>query len=188
MDIYIYMYVLGMCVSFSHQHVHIHMHNVIESSLYVHEIRLAHDADDRPPREADAEPDRNVEDRERSSDRPPRWKRDVSRAEVRRCGADTVVRRASHDVREEAEHEGCHDGWRSACCRDGEESRVHGTNVRGSGCEEVVRVEVEQRRDEEGWLPAESHAADDGHDVVAEPAYETKFRQEGGHRDERGEP
>mmetsp|Transcript_6981 Transcript_6981/g.20410 ORF Transcript_6981/g.20410 Transcript_6981/m.20410 type:complete len:274 (-) Transcript_6981:971-1792(-) len=150
--------------------------------------RLLPQAEDLPPRSADAEPDEEVVDGEDASKGVPLVERDVAGSKDRRGGSNSVGGEAAHDVGEHSKAEGGHQRWGPAGHGDAQESGVHGTDVGRTARKEVVRVVVEQHDDQEGWLPGESPAPDNADDLLGEPRDQSELVQAPRHGDQGGEP
>lgn len=146
------------------------------------------DTDHFPPNRADTQECGDVEDRETEADLPPGGEGHVASAEERRRGSDAVMSGATHDVGEDAENEGRHKGRGAARDEHGKEGGVHGTNVRRTGGEHVVGVEVEEHNHEEGWLPCEAGGGNNLHNGRGEPRDEAVLVKVASHGDEGCEP
>lgn len=95
---------------------------------------------------------------------------------------------ATHDVGEDAENEGRRKGRGATRNKHGKEGGVHGTNVRRTGGEHVVGVEVEEHDHEESRLPRKAGSGHDLHNCRGEPGDETVLVKVGSHGDEGCEP
>eukprot|EP00955_Chlamydomonas_euryale_P104787 365594-Chlamydomonas_euryale.AAC.5 len=114
-----------------------------------------------PPDATEAKPHGQVEDRQDEAELEPVRLRHVASAKVRRRRADAVGGEAAHEIGQLRQRQRGHHCGRATRCRDRQERRVHGANVCGAGCKEVVRVEVEQHDDGKRRLPCQAQLADD---------------------------
>ena len=98
------------------------------------------------------------------------------------------MRGAPHDVGENTQNDGGNQRRRATGNQNGQKRRVHGTNVRCTRGEQVVRIEVQQDNNQKRRLPGQAHTTDDFNDGIRKPRDQTVFLQVRGHRNQRGKP
>mmetsp|Transcript_36950 Transcript_36950/g.93304 ORF Transcript_36950/g.93304 Transcript_36950/m.93304 type:complete len:585 (+) Transcript_36950:55-1809(+) len=146
------------------------------------------DADGLPPDAANAQPDREVEDRADEAQLVPVRLSDVAGVVERRARADAVEGQAAHEVGQLREAQGGGHGGRAAGNGHRQEGGVHGTDVGGAGGKQVVGVVVQQHDNQEGWLPGQAEPAHQVHNLAGEPGDEALLVEVRRHGDESCKP
>ena len=118
------------------------------------------EADEFPPGHADGEPHDGVDRADDEAVAPPFALAHVACAEIDGDGAVAVVGERDGKVGEDAEGDRDHQGGGAAGRRDGDEGGIHGGDAGRHRSEAVVRVDVDERDDQEGGDPAHVRARD----------------------------